>query len=101
MTGSKIDASPTPTIPLPSADLINYRFDQADKRFEEMNRKLDTLLFQNSQFITEDKVQTMIDFTLKPINHTLDSYRRAITLTISGILVSLSTTIIGVWLRLK
>ena len=69
----------SPSIPLPSADLINFRFDQNDKKFEEMNRKLDAILLNQSSFVPEEKVQRMIDLAvtagIKPLRDTLSSYR--------------------------
>jgi hypothetical protein len=66
-------------VPVPSSDLINYRFDQTDKRMDEMNKKLDTIMVQNARFVPEERVQQMIDATmnsaLKPIRETLHTYR--------------------------
>jgi hypothetical protein len=63
------------SVSVPSSDLINYRFDQSDKRFEEMGRKLDTLLLQNAHFLDEDAVKSLVRDTVKPINDQLASYR--------------------------
>jgi hypothetical protein len=41
---------------MPSADLINFRFDQSDKQMSEVNRKLDQL---TSNFATKAEVLTM------------------------------------------
>jgi hypothetical protein len=63
------------TIPVPSADLINYRFDEADKKFATMSNKLDQILLQNSQFVTESHVEKMIDDATQPFKDTIANYR--------------------------
>lgn len=41
----KIEApTPIPAVTMPSADLINYRFDQNDKKTEAISRKLDKIV---------------------------------------------------------
>jgi len=62
-------------VAVPSADLINYRFDQTDKRFEDMGNKLDQLLMQNTHFLDEDQVKRLVSDTVRPINDQLASYR--------------------------
>lgn len=63
------------SVNVPSADLINYRFDQSDKKFEEMGNKLDVLLTQNSHFLDDIHVKALIEDTVKPLRDQLSSYR--------------------------
>jgi hypothetical protein len=39
-------------VPLPSADLINYRFDQTDGKFAEISRKIDKI---SGSFVTKEE----------------------------------------------
>lgn len=44
MTEDKIDVpTPVPSVSMPSADLINFRFDQNDRKTDSLSRKLDKL----------------------------------------------------------
>lgn len=54
------DTKTVAAIPLPSADLINYRFDQNDRQFEKLNKKLDdmTTNFVTQAYITELKSES-------------------------------------------
>ena len=45
------------TVPLPSADLINYRFDQADRQFDKLNKKLDDM---TTNFVTSAYVAQLV-----------------------------------------
>lgn len=47
---NKSSSSAVASIPLPSADLINYRFDQNDLQFEKLNKKLDDM---TTNFVTQ------------------------------------------------
>jgi Flp pilus assembly protein TadB len=49
---SQSDPVASGTVPLPSADLINYRFDQTDKKFEEMFTKMDNL---GTSYLTKEE----------------------------------------------
>lgn len=51
----KID-QPVAAIPLPSADLITYRFDQTDKRFDELN---ETLKDFAGTFMTKEEIMSL------------------------------------------
>lgn len=85
------------TIPVPSADLINYRFDQSDKKFEEMNNKLDQILIQNSHFVEQAEVQRMIDATLKPTQDTLTNWRWYWRALFTAMVIASGTAIVGIW----
>lgn len=63
------------SVTVPSADLINYRFDEADKKFAAMGTKLDAILSQNANFITEDKVNKIVTEAVQPIRDTMANYR--------------------------
>lgn len=80
--------NPLATIPLPSADLINYRFDAQDKaikelrteakqNFDALNHKLDYL---SETFVTRvefSDFRTAADKDRKDIWTAIDSFRRA------------------------
>lgn len=44
------------SVPMPSADLINFRFDQQDKKFDELNAKLDALTIG---FLTKEEARNL------------------------------------------
>jgi len=81
------------TVTVPSADLINYRFDITDKRFEEMSNKLDTLLLQNTHFLTDEQVKRVVGETVSPIQDRLDSYRWYVRASFSAAILAFLTTL--------
>jgi hypothetical protein len=83
------------SIAVPSADLINYRFDQTDERFKEMNTKLDAILTQNSHFITEDRTAKMIKEAVDPINTTLLTYRWWYRTLLATVMLAFLTALFG------
>jgi hypothetical protein len=87
------------SIPVPSADLINYRFDQSDKRFDDMSNKLDQILMQNANFVTEQQVQKLIDNSLQATNDTLNSWRWYLRALVSATLLALATAIFNLLTR--
>lgn len=87
------------TIPVPSADLINYRFDQSDKKFEEMNNKLDQILVQNSHFVSEADVQRLISNAIKPTTDTLANWRWYWRAMFTAITLALFTAVASVFIH--
>lgn len=83
------------SIPVPSADLINYRFDQTDKKFEDMSNKLDQILVQNSHFITESEVKKLISDSIQPTKDTLNDWRWYWRAMFSAIVVALAASVIN------
>lgn len=81
------------SIPVPSADLINYRFDQAEKRLEDMNTKLDTILIRNAHFMTEEQIDKKIAECVDPIEKTLSTYRWYIRAVFSAALLAILTAV--------
>lgn len=81
------------SVSVPSSDLINYRFDQADKRFAEMGEKLDTLLMQNAHFLNDQQVKSLVAETMKPFQDRLDSYRWYIRAAFSAAVISFLSTL--------
>jgi len=53
---TKLQPTATATVPLPSADLITYRFDQTDKKFEELFVRLDSL---SKNFVTKEEFEAV------------------------------------------
>lgn len=88
---SQLDAPVS--VSVPSSDLINYRFDQADKRFAEMGDKLDALLLQNTHFLTDDQVRRLVGDSLKPVQDRLDSYRWYVRASFSAAVISFLSVI--------
>jgi hypothetical protein len=91
MTKTQIQIPASVTVP--SADLISYRFDIADKKFDEMSDKLDTLLVQNSHFLTDRQVKSLVSETMRPFQDRLDSYRWYIRAAFSAAIVSFLSTL--------
>lgn len=89
---SQLDAPVS--VSVPSSDLINYRFDQADKRFAEMGEKLDTLLLQNTHFLTDAQVKVLVSDTIKPFQDRLDSYRWYIRASFSATVIAVMSTVV-------
>ncbi len=113
-TADKVVAS----IPLPSADLIIYRFDQIDAQLAQTSHKLDNM---SSSFLTKEEsaaiklenIQRQRDFDLRLVTlekdiktlvatdnrqqGSIDTSRRLMTLglTILGIVVAALTTYLG------
>lgn len=58
-------------IPLPSADLLNYRLDQTDKKIDDLSAKIDSAL---GSFLTKEEalmVRQQYDLKLAEIRHDL------------------------------
>lgn len=77
------------SIPLPSADLITYRFDQTDKKFDDLNLKLDKL---TNNFASKEELQ----YVKEEADKTFANYRwywrsifTALLLCIGGIIAAL------------
>lgn len=90
-----------PSIPLPSADLIAYRFDQSDKNFKEVNKKLDAILLQNSKFVSEDRAKEMVNEAIRPLNDTLNTYKRYFLAVFSAASVAVFTAVASLLIRTK
>jgi TolA-binding protein len=101
---------PIATIPLPSADLLNYRLDQTDKKIDDLSVKIDGLtgsfltkeeaLMVRQQFeqkLTELQTQTVIQgTTLKALTSENDQVKGAIKLLKGGMaLLSVIGVILG------
>lgn len=93
---------------MPSADLINFRFDQSDKQMSEVNRKLDHL---TNSFVTKEEVAALRDecnMKIAEIQRSADTdkanrrwwNRMLATATFSALFVSLGTLIIYVILKI-
>ena len=80
------------SVAVPSADLINYRFDQSDKRFEEMGGKLDQLLMQNTHFLDEVQVRQLVKDTVKPFSDQLSTYRWYLRACFSAAVLAFAST---------
>src|SRR5215469_10739603 len=70
------------TVTLPSADLINFRFNKIDENqldtnrvLAETNKKLDKIMVQNARLITEERAQQLINDATNPIYNTINGYR--------------------------
>jgi hypothetical protein len=79
----------TPTVALPSADLITYRFDQIDKSMSAMNVKLDLL---TNNFITRKEADLLVkqgDEVAKEMSKRIDkmqTFSNAIIVAVIGAL---------------
>lgn len=83
---------------MPSADLINYRFDQADKQFAEISGKIDHLA---NNFVTKEELQVVVN-DLESFKNDRKWWTRMMTsASISALLVSLGTLIVYLILRIK
>lgn len=85
-----------PTIPLPSADLIVYRFDQTDRRMDGLNLKVDDGF--NS---LGSKLDNMVHIfatkeELNEITKRLDNWQWYWRALISAVLIALATSIVSV-----
>lgn len=87
------------TVNVPSADLINYRFDQTDKKFEDVGTKLDQILIQNQHFVTEDRVAAMIADSLRPIHQTFEIHRWYWRAIFTATLLALGTAVANLILK--
>lgn len=93
---------------MPSADLINFRFDQSDKQMSEVSRKLDHL---SNSFVTKEEVAAFRDecnMKIADIQRQADAdkanrrwwNRMLATATFSALFVSLGTLFIYVILKI-
>lgn len=87
------------TISVPSADLINYRFDVTDQKFREMNTKLDTILMQTAHFVSEDQVSKMITEALAPTKETITTWRWYWRAIVSAVLLALAAAIASIFIH--
>ena len=97
MDAAKLEAPATNTVP--SADLINYLFDQTDKRFDEMNKKLDAIFSQNAHFVTEDRVREIVRDAIKPTEDALGSYRWYWRSLVVAVILSIFTAVASLIVR--
>lgn len=57
MSKAKIEIpAPIPSVQMPSADLINFRFDQSDRKTDEISSKLDTM---SETFATKEELRAV------------------------------------------
>lgn len=89
------------TVSMPSADLLNYFIKETKENFADVGSKLDAILAQNAHFISEDKVQKMIDDNLKPINDRFDNYRWYWRAIITAIFLALASSVTALIIRNK
>jgi hypothetical protein len=87
------------SVSVPSADLINYRFDQSDKKFEEMNKKLDQILLQNAHFLSEAQVEKLVAEAVRPTQDAMESWRWYMRAMVSAVLIALATAIASFFLH--
>jgi hypothetical protein len=87
----------TPTVALPSADLITYRFDQMDKSMASLNTKMDLL---TNNFITRKEADLLIkqgEETWKDIDKRLDrmqNFTNAIIVAVIGAVVMSASAVL-------
>jgi len=95
-----IDEDKTPPIlanvPMPSADLMNYFIKETKDNFVAVNTKLDVILSQNANFITEERAQQIVNTALQPYKSQSDNQRwywravvTAILFCLGGVVVAL------------
>lgn len=80
-----------PSVQMPSADLINFRFDQTDRQFDELKNTLTKL---TNNFVTREEAQALReerDGRIAEITRRLDSYRWYMRSIISAVLLALFT----------
>lgn len=86
---AKLEAPPM--ISVPSADLINYRFDMTDRRFDEMTKKLDAIYAQNAHFVDETRVREIVKEVVKPTEDTLSGYRWYWRTLVGAVILAIAT----------
>jgi hypothetical protein len=94
---AKLEAPPM--VSVPSSDLINYRFDQTDRRFDEMTKKLDAIFAQNAHFVDESRVREIVKELIKPTEDTLGGYRWYWRTLVAAVILAIATAIIGFIMR--
>lgn len=90
---AKLEAPPM--VAVPSADLINYRFDQTDKRFDEMKVKLDAIFAQNAHFVDETRVREIVREIVKPTEDTLSGYRWYWRTLVAAVILAVATAVVS------
>lgn len=78
------DGIPTTPVPMPSADLVTFRFDQIDKEMTSLHTKLDGLTVN---FATKDEVSI--------INKRLDNYTWYWRAIVTAVLTALGIAIVA------
>jgi hypothetical protein len=94
---AKLEAPPM--ISVPSADLINYRFDITEKRFDEMTRKLDAIFAQNAHFVDESRVREIVKEVIKPTEDTLGGYRWYWRTLVAAVILAIATAVGGILIK--
>lgn len=89
------------SVSVPSADLINYRFDQSDKKFDEMGEKLDRILVQNAHFVSESDTKQLITEALKPYKESITNYRWYLRALFVAFVTALGTAIAGLFINTR
>lgn len=92
----------TASVPLPSADLINYRFDATDKQFAELFVRLDKM---SENFVTKEDFRNRTEYvdkklsTLDELKVQSDEMSGAIALikVVIAVLSAVATLIGGLW----
>lgn len=84
-----------PSVQMPSADLINFRFDQNDKNVAELKEMVGGL---TNNFLTKDEAQMLKeerDAAISSVNQRLDNFVWYWRALIVAVLTALATAVAG------
>lgn len=85
-----------PSVQMPSADLINFRFDQNDKNVAELKEMVGKL---TTNFLTKEEAQVLKDerdSAINAVNKRLDNWQWYWRALVSAALLALGTAIAGI-----
>lgn len=88
-----------PAVQMPSADLINFRFDQNDKNVAELKDMVGKL---TNNFITKEEAQMLKeerDTAIAAVNKRLDNWQWYWRTIISGVVLALATAIAAIVIK--
>lgn len=88
-----------PSVQMPSADLINYRFDQLDKSNAEVKLLIASL---GDTFASKEEVKAGDDAAqekIVAINKRLDNWARVLWAVVSAALLALATSIANFFIK--